>query len=332
MSSGENNDVPTIEEILASIRGQVADRADAPASQVELPLQNTSEPGQDDGIESSVLYFSPLHSSSGRCLAPKAAPSNGRDSEQVLQSVAHAIQTAGNARRREDSGAARSGIDKARADLRSSALPSARRAGAKANEPEPNEPELWADASRAVDGLSSGAREQKAASLHEGGADEHHSNVSVLTSRATGSPAACASRPMPAYRDSLAVRLAQSRMARSAESGKSSPLPERAAPSRSYGPIMPVECYPAEAQSSSPEHQGALGNSGAEVSTTGKRSGNQGGQQSADAVSLPGVNLDETAIAVLRPLLRQWLESNIRPLLKDAIRAEMDDGTGNGKG
>lgn len=215
---------------------------------------------------------------------PMRAPSNEEDGDQA-QPVARSNPTAGEPSTRTNSEASRPGIKQDRAGSPTSTDASAEETG---YEPDASEPggEASQTAGRPQSASGSGANEARVPSQSEDGTVAPDDTSSTLKSRATESNTEPFPQQMISMRDTLVVRMGQTRS------------PERP-DTRAHW----------------------IGNVGsAEPPSAGSRT-QVGGNVASGATG----SLDATAIALLLPLFRLWIESNMLPLFEKAIRAEMDN-------
>jgi cell pole-organizing protein PopZ len=201
------------------------------------------------------------------------------------------------------------------------------------SEPDTSGPGLVAPqtASQPLPALGSGASEARARSQIEDGAlarDDMSAAPKVhATASDTKSNTDSMSRRMISISATLVVCVDQTQVDTEVDAEAHKPLlPNRSAASRSYGPIIPVGLAVAEVPCPSPERHGALASSPDNVDTVEALSGGTRMQEDGKVAPAASGSLDETAIAVLRPLLRTWLECHMPPLLEDAIRAELSGG------
>ncbi len=328
MSSAENDDTPDIEAILASIRRLIADRSASPGGPDDTPLAVTRGSTEVDDFELPALSRSPRRLACDQLVRPGQNPFNGQHANHALQLGARPNKTAPDVSNGTVSGAPQRGTDQSRAFSGLSAL-----SGAMTSSSEENASEPWVEAlrtaNRSLSVLGSGAKDEKDPSRGEDAAVEHvdPSPSSPLQSQTDFMP-----RQMTSCRDTLVVRMGQSQIGASVdgEAGRSS-LPENPAASLRYGPKIPLEFRTAEHRSLPRKQNDAPTVPEAEAGTTDEPSMGERTEGSASITSEATGTLDQTAIAVLRPLLRQWLEGNMRPLLEEAIRAHVESAkTGEG--
>ena len=259
---------------------------------------------------------------------PMRAPAREEAGDQV-PSLTHANPATGEASAQFDIAALQARIDQDRAASPPSTDASAGATGPEpvASAPDASEQGVEAPptASRSLPALGPGASEARAPSQIEDGTLARDDMSFAPELSATEPNTDSIPRHMISIRATLVVCVGQTQVDTEVDAGAHKPLlPERSAASRSYGPMIPVELGLAEVPAPSAERHGAWAGSLDKVGTVAPLSAGSRTREGDHVTSRPAGSLDETAIAVLGPLLRQWLDSHIPPLLVNAIRAEMD--------
>ena len=293
-------------------------RADA------VPIDKKSSPaaqtGESEKIDPTPSVGGPF--AFDRPVLLSAATSSGQVGDQPSQPVAQPSNTKQEATGRTDTATPARGINRDLADLPPSALASARTSGLDEDAPEPRV-EAVPRENKSSSASPSGESEKRGPTLSADGSAEHRDSASGLPSGPNPSQEGSIPRHMPSFRSTLAIRMGQSQVGPrlNAQAGRSSPPPGGRA-SRSHGPIIPVEFRTAEVPSLARQQHDAPPVSRATEDATDQLS-DRGTEGSAGSASVATRGMDEAGIAAMRPLVWQWLESNMRRLLTEAIHSEM---------
>jgi hypothetical protein len=309
---------------LASARTGGLDE-DAPEPRVDaVPRVNKSSPaaqtGQSEKIDPTLSADGPF--AFDRPVLLSAATFNGQVGDRPSQPVAQPSNTKQEAAGRTDTATPVRGINRNLADLPRSAPASAWTSGLDEDAPA-RQVEAVPRENKSSSASPSGESETRGPTLSADGSVEHRDSTSGLPSGPNPSQDGSIPRHMPSFRSSLAIRMGQSQAGPrlNAQAGRSSSPPGCGA-SRSYGPTIPLEFRTAEVPSRAQQQHDAPTVSRAAEDTTDQLS-DRGTEGSAGSASVATGGMDDAGIAALRPLVWQWLDSNMRRLLTEAIHSEM---------